>query len=115
MSRHQGLHDHTLADIHAKGSTRPSLGRLEHPRTIPQSELPRRRQSLKHASAHRHPIDLQGQGKADLDTLAVERRARRQPVLDRLADEHVAPPEKAADPPEPDNSSQVIKSPIFIG
>ena len=62
MSRYQGLHDHPLADIHAEGPARPSLRRPEHARTIPQGELPRRRQSLEHACADRDAIGLQGQG-----------------------------------------------------
>jgi len=115
MSRHQGLHDHTLADIHTEGPARPSLRRPEHARTISQGELTRRRQPLEHACADRHPIDLQGKGKADLDAFTIWSRTQCQPVLDRFADEHDASPDKAAEPSEPDNSPQVIQSPTVIG
>ncbi|MNS87864.1 hypothetical protein D3C72_1218200 [compost metagenome] len=93
VSRHQCLHDDPLTDIHAKGPARPSLRRPEHARTIAQGELSRRRQPLEHARADRNPISLQGQGKADLDAPKVPHRASGQPSFDRLADEHVAPPE----------------------
>ncbi|VDC51999.1 hypothetical protein BREV_BREV_03114 [Brevundimonas mediterranea] len=110
VARHHGLDDDPLADIQAKGAARPVLGRAEHPRSISEGEHPGAGQTLHHPGADGVALDLQAQGKPDVDVLPRIGAARRQPGLHGLANEHDDGSNPVTRMPAADNSFQVIST-----